>query len=252
MKQEMPPNQIERIALHYGARFTPPVFTEEEAMRYAGRIDPKRDLLSIKNEILRRTAQLVLETIKQGDNAIDLGCGEGQWSRLFARQGARSIGIDSNPFNIKIAEGRKTNDELKYLCNSIENMSNEYDGSFDLAVASYLFNYLTKLSEAFQACHRLLKQDGRLIIVTKIFHDINEELEKIKGLFLPVVSSNKFTIYTSLYSNDDYLSYASSSGFDIDDEFEFEKSTEFSNQNLTLSGIKSSDKIYVFRKIGSD
>ncbi len=91
---------------------------------------------------------------------LDVGCGDGTFTKTFKESGIDSIGIDINEYDADI-------DNLPYK-------DNMFDVIFCKSVIEHISNYKLFLNE----CKRVLKQDGKLIILTpnwesqwKIFYE---------------------------------------------------------------------------------
>ena len=103
----------------------------------------------------------------RGLSILDLACGEGTYSRTFARRGAGSVlGIDLS--SAMVEQARKIEREerlgLSYQVGDAADLGAV--GTFDLVVACYLFNYARTADEllAFARSVRTnLKPGGRLV-----------------------------------------------------------------------------------------
>ena len=69
-----------------------------------------------------------------GQDVIDLGCGEGRFSRMMAERGAKVTGLDFNERFIDFARANQLDDE-EYVVGDMEDLSGIPDQSFDLAVS---------------------------------------------------------------------------------------------------------------------
>src|SRR5690349_14010418 len=65
---------------------------------------------------------------------LDLGCGEGGYSRELARRGARLVGLDGSERMIQIARERASaeNLDITFICANAKAMDEIADDSFDL------------------------------------------------------------------------------------------------------------------------
>ena len=101
----------------------------------------------------------------RGKDVIDLGCGEGRFSRMLAERGAaRVTGVDLCEAMVRAAEAAKTSDRESYVVGDMEDLRGIGDASFDLAV-SYIslvdvLNYRAAIAEAF----RVLRPGGLLVV----------------------------------------------------------------------------------------
>ena len=90
-----------------------------------------------------------------GLNVIDLGCGEGRFSRMMAESGAKVTGLDLCEPLIDQARKLRIKDE-EYL----ESIDSD---SFDLAVSYITLVDIPDLKRATEEAFRVLRPGGRLI-----------------------------------------------------------------------------------------
>jgi ubiquinone/menaquinone biosynthesis C-methylase UbiE len=99
----------------------------------------------------------------RGLDVIDIGCGEGRFSRMLAERGGRVTGIDlCEPF-IEAAKDARLKDE-RYEVGDMEHLTGIADASFDLALAYLSFVDSFDLTAAVRSAHRVLRQGGRLMV----------------------------------------------------------------------------------------
>lgn len=104
----------------------------------------------------------------QGRDVLDLGCGEGYFARQLRRRGARRVrGIDVSAGMVERACAEEAREPLgvEYLHGDATDLGAVPDGSVDLAVAVFLFNYLDRKATAavMTHVHRLLRPGGRFV-----------------------------------------------------------------------------------------
>ncbi len=107
---------------------------------------------------------LRLLAIKTGEEVLDVGCGQGYFSRAMAKLGARVIGIDLGGELIKLAKQQAGPDQT-YLVLSAEKMTGLKDGRFDAAVCVLALQNIKNLQAAVGEISRVLKPGGRCVLV---------------------------------------------------------------------------------------
>ena len=95
------------------------------------------------------------------DVALDVGCGEGRFSRIMQRQGVRTVGID--PTEAMIRRARQLDPGGEYRLGRAE-MLDFADSSFDLVVSYLSLIDIHDLSCALTNMIRVLRPGGTLLI----------------------------------------------------------------------------------------
>ena len=104
-----------------------------------------------------------------GKSMLDLGCGEGFYTRQFRQKGAvRVVGVDLSPKMIELALQEEVRKPLgiEYLVCDVLELG--FIDSFDLVVASYLLNYAQTKEQLLQMCQSIfanLKSSSRFVSV---------------------------------------------------------------------------------------
>ena len=95
---------------------------------------------------------------------IDLGCGEGRNTRLFAMRGARVTGIDLSPRLIEAARAAETAEPLgiDYHLGSFADLKRFPNDTFDAAVSTMAFMDGPGFRDVAHAVHRVLRPGGAL------------------------------------------------------------------------------------------
>ncbi len=107
----------------------------------------------------------MLEAIGEvsGLKVIDLGCGEGRFTRKMTQLGARVTGVDlCTPF-IEYAEARLVDDET-YLLANMEALNGVRDGEFHLAVSYLSLVDVLNMGRAVAEAFRVLVLGGRFVV----------------------------------------------------------------------------------------
>ncbi len=132
-------------------------------------LNPDIDLGSRKKSTIEKTANWILETQKEKGklNILDLGCGPGLYTEIFAEQGHKVTGIDISENSIKYAKksAKNKNLNIKYLNASYLEISLESD-NYDLVVL--IFTDLGVLipgerENLLKMIYRVLKKGGTFI-----------------------------------------------------------------------------------------
>lgn len=153
-----------------------------------------------------------------GKSVLDLGCGEGYYTRLFKQKGATEVfGVDISPKMIELAqkEEQKHSLGIKYLVSDVTQMGKI--GSFDLVVASYLLNHAQTKEQLLKMCRTIyenLKSGGRFVAIndnvqmSPEFYHICEKYGYSKSIYQPLEEGTPITLKFYLdgeqFTLDDY------------------------------------------------
>jgi ubiquinone/menaquinone biosynthesis C-methylase UbiE/DNA-binding MarR family transcriptional regulator len=111
----------------------------------------------------------------------DLGAGEGTLSQLLAKRAHKVIAIDNSSkmveFGAKLAKKHGVKN-LEYRFGDIENPPIAKN-SVDLAVLSQALHHAIKPERAIEAAHRILKKNGRVVVLDLLSH----RFEKTRELY---------------------------------------------------------------------
>lgn len=98
-----------------------------------------------------------------GKSVIDIGCGEGRFSRILSKRGATVTGVDLTEPLIARARSLASEGET-YLIGNAENLAGIADENFDLAVSYIVLVDLLDYRAAINAAYRVLRPGGRFIV----------------------------------------------------------------------------------------
>ena len=103
---------------------------------------------------------------------LDIGTGTGRILKIFADKVSRGVGIDMSSGMLAVARSNLESGHLKHIHVRKGDMYQLpiEDGSFDLAVLHMVLHYSDNPAEAIQEASRVLRANGRLIVVDFAAH----------------------------------------------------------------------------------
>lgn len=103
----------------------------------------------------------------KGKQVLDLACGQGQFSRILADQGAHVVAVDLGKELITIAESKNKNYKFKihYHNTASHDLYMVKDGTQDIVICVLALQNIEKLQETLAEVSRVLKDTGRFICV---------------------------------------------------------------------------------------
>jgi SAM-dependent methyltransferase len=101
-----------------------------------------------------------------GKTVLDVGCGEGGYSRELARRGAQVTGIDGSARLVEVARQRARADGLRirFLVANANSLSQIETGRFHLALAAMSLMDVEDYSGAIGEIERALRSGGELVM----------------------------------------------------------------------------------------
>ncbi|GAB4512841.1 MAG: class I SAM-dependent methyltransferase [Anaerolineae bacterium] len=101
----------------------------------------------------------------KGKRILEVGCGGGQCSIAFARQGAQCIGIDLSDEQIAYARRLAAQEGVKvdFHQGRAEDLTGIGDGSQDAVFSAYALQYVRDIERALSEMARVLRPGGRLV-----------------------------------------------------------------------------------------
>lgn len=242
-------NQEDKLIKKFNLRTFPMEYNDTDSINYSSRINENNDLSKNPDNLIKQTFEMLPNDLS-GKHVIDIGCGEGRWSRLMTEKGAIVTGIDSSQKIIEIAKqkSQEFNEKIELLNLNINDLIN-VDKQFDFAFSCYTFNNISKLSDIFQILNKVLNNGGELLIATKLLDFKNSQNKLLKNYFLPINIKDKYKIYT--YGNElsNYEESAKNNNFKLTNSYLSKTDNNFANEELNKQNIKIFDAILKYKKI---
>lgn len=126
-----------------------------------------------------------------GLHVLEVGCGGGQCTIAFARQGAVAAGLDLS--DEQLAFGRRLAAEegvtAHFVQGSADDLAAFADGAWDLVFSAFAFQYVADMPRCLAECSRVLRPGGRLIFsLDHPFRDCFADNENDEMSIVPVRS----------------------------------------------------------------
>ena len=138
----------------------------------------------------------------KGEKILDLACGQGYFSRILAKRGAKVTGIDKSEKLLKIAKARvnEKSTDIEFYHSDSAKLNGLKNASFDIVVANMSFHNIKNIKGTIKECSRVLKTNGRIIFsIPHPWHNIAERKKRKGGWYL------KVTGYKSLSSEKHFI-----------------------------------------------
>ena len=111
---------------------------------------------------LRRA--FLLEEVRAGDRALDLGCGDGVFTAVLAQAGAHPVGLEVA--EAALARARSGNPGLDFRWAPIDGPLPLEDNAFDLVWSSEVIEHVADTARWLSEVRRVLAPGGRLLLTT--------------------------------------------------------------------------------------
>ncbi len=125
----------------------------------------------------------------KGKKILDLGCGQGYFSRILAKKGAKVVGVDRADKLLAIAKTKTISPGIgpTYLCRDAVNLHGLKDHSFDIIVSNMALNDIADIKSAVGECARVLKLRGKFIFsIPHPWRDLAKRTRDKAGYYLRV------------------------------------------------------------------
>ena len=113
----------------------------------------------------KRVLEKELTSRSRADEILEIGCGPGVWTDLFASICKRVTAIDLSQKMISEAKKHIASENVRFICGDF--MEHEFNQQFDLIISVRCIEYIQNKQFFLEKCSKLLKPHGKLVIVTK-------------------------------------------------------------------------------------
>jgi len=199
----------------------------------------------------------------KGKKILEIGAGNGYFSRLLAKKGAKVTATDIAPKLISFAQKEEKNNPLSitYLVRNAADIRGVKKKSFDAVIANMCLMDIADAERAVKEASRILKKNGQFIfsVTHPVFADFRQywtiTKQKNKTYFARIVptylssSSEKFTLLISGIkkfkatqyhrSIDTYFTYLKKAGFLVSDFREIATKKPVTKANFKIDGDTS-------------
>lgn len=141
--------------------------------RFGKKEDPRDSVTKyylISERTRERYRQLIYD-VSAGKHLLELGCGKGETSLLFLRNGAKVAGIDISPEGLQKAKSHtfEFKNDVDFLVMDAENTGFEND-SFDVVVGAGIIHHLD-IDRSYSEIQRVLNKGGHAIFIEPLGHN---------------------------------------------------------------------------------
>ncbi|MBW2981587.1 class I SAM-dependent methyltransferase [Candidatus Woesearchaeota archaeon] len=146
-----------------------------------------------KNQNAELPTMLELAGSIKNQKLLDLGCGFGDYAKIYSEKGAIVTAIDNSKKEIEHAINLKIPNVDFKVCD-ISNQLPFKDSSFDILTSSLVFDHLEDLQSLFKECNRILKNKGIMVfsITNPVFFQERSLVGKIKIFGKKIIFGNYF------------------------------------------------------------
>lgn len=100
-----------------------------------------------------------------GRTILDAGCGNGFLSHQLAQTAKKVVGIDVSGKLLQYAATNKKGENVSFKKADLTQKLSFQDSQFDIVVSVMVLQYLPQISRFASECSRILKPEGKLIVV---------------------------------------------------------------------------------------
>jgi SAM-dependent methyltransferase len=129
----------------------------------------------------------------QSQKLLDLGCGFGDYAKVYSEKGAIVVAVDNSKKEIEHAQ-KLDMLNAKFMVYDISKEFPFEELSFDVITSSLVFDHLKDLKFIFKECNRVLKNNGIIVfsITNPVFYQERSVVGKINILGKKIIFGDYF------------------------------------------------------------
>lgn len=127
-------------------------------------------------ESIQRYQQKYVNLFQEGERVLDLGCGEGFFLELLRGRGVAGVGVDIYADAIEQAKRKGLDVRQADAVTFVTETAEQYDGVFMAHLIEHLS--LENVEPFLRQCHKILRPNGRLIVITPNTFDLDVLTER--------------------------------------------------------------------------
>ncbi len=127
------------------------------------------DKIGVNYNSTRKADPVIFEKLfdllspSEGMRYLDIGCGTGNYTTIFAERGVNITGVDPSELMLDEARGKRTS--VQWINAAAEQMPLK-DGIFDGALATFTIHHWNDMDKGLTEVARVLRNDARLVLLT--------------------------------------------------------------------------------------
>ena len=190
-------------------------FTVEHALwyeDYAFKKGRRRD----RGHRTRKVLQLVDLNSIEGQKILDIGCGIGQYSKLFAKKGAIVTGVELSPVGVEIAKKIAAANNVADQCTFITGeftKQNFPDEKFDIVLLHEVYHHAIKYPGLKDQIKQITKTGGKIILAdtvrgSRIIHMGRRLVKYFRFMLQPEARQHEQDLGDVLFPIEQYETFA--------------------------------------------
>ncbi len=161
---------------------------EKDWSMFANDFDERQDFLAGEQTV--EIIEEYLNELKDLGMMLELGCGNGKYTKIMARNADSILATDVSSEMLGTAQDKlKSLENVQFECSNCYN-TNYNDTSFDSIFMGNLIHVVLEPHKALVEAHRVLKDQGKLILLSFTADGMSpEDIESLVGRYIDTFGS---------------------------------------------------------------